>query len=344
MKPSPSANAIPSQTLVAALREPGAYPDRPKRIEVVETHFAWVFLTGRYAYKLRKPLLLEGADWRSLAGREAGCREELRLNQRLAEGTYLRVAPLARCNGQLAVDGPGETVDWLIVMRELDRAQMLDVRLRAGSLASHDLDRLVQALTRFYRSVEPERVAPPAYLESVRARIAEACGELARPEFGLPAEAIDRLARALEGSFGGVTAELAARAAQGRIIETHGDLRAEHVWLGEPLQVIDAMSFERRLRVLDTAEEVAMLAVDMTQLGFAAQARGFVGRYRAAMPDPASGAVVAFYESLRAATRAKVAIWHLDDASLIHDGERWRRRALEFVTLAMRAAAQATRA
>lgn len=37
-------------------------PTTEQRIEAVETHFAWVFLTDRHAYKLKKPVRV-GRAW-----------------------------------------------------------------------------------------------------------------------------------------------------------------------------------------------------------------------------------------------------------------------------------------
>ena len=50
---------------IAFLSTPAAYPDHPPSVEVRETHFAWVFLAGARAYKLKKPSHLRGADWRT---------------------------------------------------------------------------------------------------------------------------------------------------------------------------------------------------------------------------------------------------------------------------------------
>ena len=60
---------------------------------------------------------------------------------------------------------------------------------------------------------------------------------------------------------------LEARAAQGRIVEGHGDLRPEHVFLdGEP-QVIDCLEFDRDLRLLDPVDELAFLGLECERLG-----------------------------------------------------------------------------
>ena len=38
---------------------------------MIETHFAWVFLTDRCAYKLKKPVQRAGLDYRTMAVRQA---------------------------------------------------------------------------------------------------------------------------------------------------------------------------------------------------------------------------------------------------------------------------------
>jgi aminoglycoside phosphotransferase family enzyme len=326
---------------VAALRDPANYPECPLRVQAIETHYAWVFLTGARAYKLKKPLQMRGADLRSLDAREKNCGEELRLNRRLAPTTYLRVLPLTRSGSRLTPGGKGQVVDWLVEMRELDRTGMLDQRLAQGRTGGDELSRLVATLAHFYRRVVPEAIHPQDYVDSVRARIAESLTELARAEFGLPGRTVSELGRDLLAACEANAVALAARAASGRVIESHGDLRAEHVWLGCPLQIIDTLEFDRRLRVLDTAEEVAMLAIDMASLGFRHAASDLEERYRRVLPDAVPVSLLAFYEALRAATRAKVAIWHLEDPQQFPDPAPWRRSALEFIALARQSAALA---
>jgi aminoglycoside phosphotransferase family enzyme len=43
-------------SLVAALARPSAYDHDVTTVRVVETHISWVFLTGAYAYKVKKPV------------------------------------------------------------------------------------------------------------------------------------------------------------------------------------------------------------------------------------------------------------------------------------------------
>jgi aminoglycoside phosphotransferase family enzyme len=45
---------------------------------------AWEFLAGAFAYKLKKPVRFDFLDFSTVAAREQACREEVRLNRRLA--------------------------------------------------------------------------------------------------------------------------------------------------------------------------------------------------------------------------------------------------------------------
>jgi aminoglycoside phosphotransferase family enzyme len=85
---------------VAFLGQAGHYPELTHRVEAVETHMSWVFLTDTFAYKLKKPVYYDYLDFSTLEARRLDCEAELRLNRRLAAEVYLAVVPLL-----LAADG-----------------------------------------------------------------------------------------------------------------------------------------------------------------------------------------------------------------------------------------------
>ena len=80
--------------LPQALRDPACYGAGVDSVRLVETHVSWVFLTGRHAYKVKKPVKLPFVDFSTLRLREHYCREELRINRRLAPELYLAVVPI----------------------------------------------------------------------------------------------------------------------------------------------------------------------------------------------------------------------------------------------------------
>ena len=88
------------EDVCAALARADFYPDRRDRVDVHETHISWVFLAGDRAYKLKKPLVLPFLDYGTPQRRREMCREEVRLNRRLAPDLYLGVrAVVATADG-----------------------------------------------------------------------------------------------------------------------------------------------------------------------------------------------------------------------------------------------------
>src|SRR5215471_12822424 len=96
----------PPEAIVRWLATPNAYPRAPDLVEHIETHISHVFLVGAYAYKLKKPVKYDFLDYTTIADREHACREEVRLNKRLAPDAYLGVVPVVvDQDGRLQIGG-----------------------------------------------------------------------------------------------------------------------------------------------------------------------------------------------------------------------------------------------
>lgn len=324
---------------VGFLRDPRHYSDRPERVEVIETHFAWVFLTRRYAYKMKKPMRQARMDYRALASRRRGCRNEIRLNRRLAPTVYLGVVPLSRTrDGALRIGRGVKVVEWLIKMRRLPAERMLD-RVIAEGGPPPQLEALAAVLAAFFRDAQPRPMTGRAYRERLRARTLQNVRELHAPDLGLNRRRIDAV-RGVQLEFLSRAEVLAAR---GRtLVEWHGDLRPEHICLGEPPCVIDALEFDRELRRLDPAEEMAFLALECIRLGAAALAEALLQRYCKALPDDVPDALILFYMSQRAATRALIAAWHVRDPQFPRH-RPWIARANSYLADALRYGRRAVR-
>jgi aminoglycoside phosphotransferase family enzyme len=294
------------------LRGPQHYSDRPERVEVIETHFAWVFLTRRYAYKMKKPMQQARMDYRTLARRQRGCRNEIRLNRRLAPSVYLGVVPLSRTReGELRIGRGQEAVDSLVKMRRLPAVRMLDRVIERRAVRAVDLESLMAVLAAFFRKARRWPMSGRVYQDRLRARILQNAKELRAHDLRLNRRRIDAVIRVQLEFLVRASDALATRG--DRLIEGHGDLRPEHVWLGPPPCVIDCLEFDRDLRRLDPAEEMAFLALECTRLGAPDVAASLLQRYRRAMRDRVPEALVHFYMSRLASTRAQIAAWHVRD-------------------------------
>lgn len=332
----PTTRRVTLAAKVAALREPASYPEATRTVEPVETHMSWVFLTDAYAYKLKKPVHYDRQDFRSVAVRRFYCLEELRLNRRLAADVYLEVVPLAACSdGRLRVGGVGAAVDWLVKMRRLPSGAMLDALLARGAATPQQLQAVAQRLAVFHREQPAVPLDAAGYRSLLLRHIEEYERELCEPTGDLPRARIAALCAQQRMLLGGFAACLDARVAAGRIVEGHGDLRPEHVYLGEPPAIIDCLEFSAELRWLDAADEVGFLALECERARAAQLGRVLLQSWREASGDTAPEALFHFYQSCRACSRARLAVRHLREARY-RGSPVWRRRALRYLALADR--------
>ena len=117
MNPTPN----PHATLIASLQNPALYDHPVEKFEIVETHISTVLLTGRYAYKIKKPLNLGFLDFSTLEQRHHFCNEELRLNRRLAPQLYLNVVAIGGSAIAPVLNSGGAAIEYAVKMRQFDQ-------------------------------------------------------------------------------------------------------------------------------------------------------------------------------------------------------------------------------
>lgn len=325
---------------VAFLQRPESYAERPAAVEAVETHLAWVFLTDRHAYKLKKPVRYPFLDFSTIAARRRDAMEEVRLNQRLAPGVYLGAVPLTADQGRLGLGPPGTPVDWLVWMRRLPRTRMLDYAIAAGTVPHAAVCAVVELLVAFYHDAPCVPVTAAVYQGRLLAEIDADARALDEPRYDLPAGLVTRVAGAQRAFLVRRGELLSSRASGGRIVEGHGDLRPEHVCLGPPPVIIDCVEFNRQFRTLDPVDELAYLAMECERLGAPGVGAMLLAEYIARSGDHPPPRLIHFYQSVRATLRAKLAAWHLDDPSVLYPSQ-WYNRARAYLALAERHAQEA---
>ncbi len=319
---------------VAFLADPRHHASGTRKVEVVQTHRSVVFLTETRAYKLKKPVPVDGLALGRLADREAQCRGEVTLNRRLTSGVYDGVVALTLGAAGLQLGGKGRPVEWLVRMRRLPRSCMLDQQIAAGHVDLGSLRRCVAMLAAFYARQPPAGIGPAAFRHALARRIEENRSALDRPDLDLADLHLDPLRRRQLRLLKALREELDQRVREGHVVEGHGDLRPEHVCLERRRpQVIDCLEFSRDLRIVDAIEELGFLALECARLGAPQLEAVIFDTYAATCRDRAPAPVVHFYQSVHAGVRAKLAAWHLDEpgpAGAAH----WKDRAREYVRLA----------
>lgn len=299
------------------LQTPESYGGSHQALECIETHMSWVFLVGQQVFKLKKAVCFPFLDFTTLQAREFYCREEVRLNGRMAPGVYLGVVALQWCDGAFSLvpdaqlPAPGETVDWLVLMRRLPLDRMLDRLMASQQLVPPDIEALVKVLGAFFRSAPLASVSADDYLARFQYEQASTREVLLRPQFQLrdAALAIERLGDAISQGAD----LLRERAAGQHVRDGHGDLRPEHICLLQPPVVIDCLEFNAQLRQVDPFDEIAYLSLECDMAGTPWIGPQLMSGISHALNDRPHPALMYFYTAHRALVRARLAMAHLLD-------------------------------
>ncbi|WP_284269137.1 hypothetical protein [Mesorhizobium huakuii] len=320
---------------VRFLSDPAAYGVATTHVDVRETHMSWVFLTDDLVYKLKKPVRHAFLDFSTITKRHFYCGEELRLNARLAAETYRRVVPLRRdLSGRLTLGGGGRVVDWLVEMKRLPHGDMLDERIALGRLAATEIDDVAKALAAFYAQRQAEIDGGGAYLRHLteEQRINRAI--LLRPEFAL-VEMVSGTLDTVDSLLQRLRSRIEARILRGAIVEGHGDLRPEHVCIGQPPQIIDCLEFNRSMRIVDPYDEINYLGLECEMLGAPWIRPLLVKALEGRLPDRPDAELLALYGGFRALLRARLGLAHLLETPIRHP-EKWRPQAIGYIRQAER--------
>lgn len=321
-------------TKVRFLREPTTYSDAPGDVEARESHTSWIFLVGNLVYKLKKPLHYDFLDFSTVAARRHNCEEEVRLNRRFATDVYLgTVALTVSTDGALALGAAGEPVDWLVKMRRLPEEEVFENRLTKRTLDTKEIVRVASRLSRFYQKAPTVAMTPAAYVARFDRDIRANGRELGKRAYGLPRTQIDKIAENQCDFIERQEALLAERVQSGRIVEGHGDLRPEHIYVGPQPIIIDCLEFNRELRLLDPLDELGFLAMECERLGTAFVGQVLFDEYERATRDHARHALVHFYMSYRALLWANLAIRHIERLGAASH-RKWVERASTYLRLA----------
>jgi aminoglycoside phosphotransferase family enzyme/predicted kinase len=318
--PAPPEIRIPVEALIEGLSAPGALGALGRVEEVRQTHLSIVFLTPTHAIKCKKPARFWGlVDQAGFARRERACRLEVELNRRLAPSLYLGVEPVVRRGGRLALGGVGAVLEHAVLMRRLPRGATFAEQLRDGTLDGPRIEEAAARLARFH-DAHPLDPAPAGTAEAFLAVLAGNFEGTPIEAGGLfPATLHVAIRNAMNAGARRLLPLMQARAAAGRYVDGHGDVRLDHVAvLDEQIIVLDCVEFSETLRHVDRLSDAAFLDMDLRSKGHPKFADQFRAAYleAAGESEARTEALSACFRAYRAYVRATVDVHTAADAGI----------------------------
>lgn len=320
---------------------PDAYPHKTKEIEFIETHISWIFLTGDFVYKIKKPVKFSFLDFSSLEKRKFFCEQELILNKRLSPEIYLSVEELYEDNGKLNFKGKGNLIDYAVKLKQLPKEKKMDLLLKQNKVSKKHVKEIAQIIAEFHKKAEiilDKNFSSPYNIKSQIEDI-NCVRNIIEEELGL-GEKLDSLLVLCNSFIEKNKDLLISRQENGFIKDCHGDLHSANVFLADKIYIFDCIEFNRNFRYIDTASEIAFMAMDLDYFRKPALANAFVQEYVQASGDKECLKLLNFYKSYRANVRCKVAALELSPQSSEEQKKNSLTRVKKYLELALKYAEQ----
>jgi len=295
---------LSQKDVVEKLRNPSAYPHEVLEcINVIETNISWIFLTGKYVYKMKKSIKFgDVLDFTSLEKRHETIKAEIILNKRMAPDLYLSVEMV---NSQGKIGLTADPIEYLVKMVQLPQSSLLlNILKEKGSIDNNILQKIADKVSIFHKQniVYPEFSIYDSIFEKWDENFRTTKKYLGFPFDGSLEKRVYKFLEANKEIFD-------KRKEEGKIVDGHGDLIVGNIFYDQNEVIIfDCIEFNKMLRIQDILEEVAFLSMDLDFHKQVQLAEFFIQQYMKNMGEKFENhiALLDFYKSYRAYVRAKV--------------------------------------
>lgn len=315
-----------NQAIIDWLSQADHYGQNVTQVEKIETHISTVFLTGEFAYKLKKRVNFGFLDFTPLASRKNYCEMEVSLNRRTAPQLYLGVIALyqhPQHYNQISFEPqPGLVVaDYLVKMRQFDPQNVLSRYVLKHVLTDHQTNDLAEAIADLHQQAEPIKAgdflgSPACVIQPMLDNFPSLLALLnsQRPLTSNTQLDLNQLKNRLlqlehwtRTQHTLLAPMIEQRQQQGHVRACHGDLHLDNITLINAKPVLfDGIEFNDQFRWIDTLSDLAFLLIDLDfrqQPGLAAK---ILNRYLQLNGDYAGLVLLRFYQTYRALVRAKI--------------------------------------
>lgn len=305
--------------LLNIIKKPSLYGNHIKKVKIIQTHISYVVLTGKYAYKFKKPVNFGFLDFSTLKKRKYFCEEEIRLNRRICPEIYLEVVTLNRKNDNITFNGSGEVIDYAVKMKEFPQSFILNKLIEKNKIDEKIIENIVDMLVNFYKSSKSTNDINYFGTTEVIKNNTEENFDQTKGFINLTItkEKFDFIKKRTNNFINANTNFFDERIKNGFIKDCHGDLHSGNiVLLDDKIYIFDCIEFNKRFRYSDVASDIAFLSMDLDFLGKPYLSSYLIEKYVDKSKDENIFNILNFYKCYRAFIRGKVIGFKLNDKKI----------------------------
>lgn len=337
------------QKIIKFLKNPKSYSHPVKKVRHLETYISDVFLTGRFAYKIKKPVNYGYLNFTTLAKRKFFCFQELKLNRRLSPTMYLDVLPITtetcdlrsseknrdsekfqrfsdrevssehQCLQGLKFGGQGKIVEYVLKMKEMPQPYLMYRQLRKGKVGKKIIDQIAKIIARFHQKAKTsKKISFYGSLKIIKKNWQENFDQT-KPFIGKTISKKDFyfLKKSVEEFINKNKKLFQQRIKEKKIRDCHGDLHTGNIFITpNKIYIFDCIEFNERFRYQDVASEIAFLSMDLDSLDRQDLSDYFVKKYIKYSNDKNLKKLLLFYKCYRVYVKGKVCSFHFVNKNL----------------------------
>jgi len=307
--------------------KPEAYEEETVQIELKQTHISFVFLTQKFAYKIKKAVDFGFLDFSSLEKRHIFCEKELELNRRLCGNMYLEVVPINKSD-IIKIKGKGKTVEYAVKMKTISQKKLMNKLLEKNKITKKIIDQIARIIAEFHSKIEHKCDATKLGYNAKLDPIVEINWKenfdqtkpfiektISSEEFSLIQKRIEYFIKNKNGLFKN-------RMLNGKVKYCHGDIHSGNIFVTDKIYIFDAIEFNDRIRYSDVTADIGFLAMDLEYKKRPELASFLIERYIEYSKDKELKELLSFYKCYRAYVRGKVVSFKLNDSNIRNQEKR----------------------
>lgn len=288
-------------------------------IKIIQTHCSIVFLTGNYAYKMKKIVDFGFLDYSTLAKRQHFLSVELEMNKQIAPDLYLEVLPIYEENNNFYWQEQGQIKEYVLKMNQFPQENLLLNIYQQGNLTSQHMKELGKLVAKFHQNtVTNEYITSFGTPEKIGESISQNY-EQTQKYIGIAQnqEQYEQTKTFTDIFLHNYRDVLEKRQTDHKIKECHGDLHLKNICIWQDkIQLFDRIEFNEPFRFVDVMYDVAFTVMDLDSKGEKTLANVFLNTYLEETGDWEGVLVLPLYLSRQAYVRAKVTSLLLDDRAI----------------------------
>lgn len=293
--------------IVAALMNPRFYDIPVNKVRLMQTHMSWIFLTGEYAYKVKKPVNFGFCDFSTLAKRKFFCNREFEINRQFSD-MYLEVVPINQFNGNIKIKGKGKTIEYAVKMKELPQERIMSRLLEKNKISRQTIEKIASIVSKFHLSLKQNKqVKKYGSLRIICYNFNENFNQVEKSiGITIDKEKFDFIKRKIYDFVRDNKKLFEKRILDKKIKDCHGDLHSGNIFITDKIYIFDAIDFNDRLRCGDVAKDVAFFIMDLDFHKRPDLSEVFIKKYLTHTNDTEILKLLPFYKCYYAFVRGKV--------------------------------------